>query len=184
MRKFYNLLLIIVFIGIIVVSVSLIIKYRGNYKNEQEIEEKVASILKREKIDEEYKGYKIIGIIQIPKIDIEYPILENTTDEAMKISITKAWGNRINETGNLGLAGHNNYDGTMFGKTKNLIVGDTFKLIDVEKNTVEYKIYEIIMVKPDDTSVVKAEKPGTKEVTLITCNKGNKERRIIKAREI
>ena len=31
-----------------------------------------------EEIDEQIGGYKVVGIINIPKIDIEYPILEKT----------------------------------------------------------------------------------------------------------
>ncbi len=38
------------------------------------------------------KGYKVEGIIKISKINIEYPILEKTTDEAMQYSVTPLLG--------------------------------------------------------------------------------------------
>ena len=59
----------------------------------------------------------------------------------MKFSIVKYGGGSVNGFGNLSIAGHNNYDGTMFGKTKNLEVGDIVKLTDLKKQTITYQIY-------------------------------------------
>ena len=41
------------------------------------------------------------------------------------------------------MAGHNNKDGTMFGKTKYLEIGDTIKMTDLSLNTIEYEIFKI-----------------------------------------
>ena len=101
----------------------------------------------------------------------------------MKVSVTKFWGPEVNEIGNLTIAGHNNFSGTMFGKTKNLKNGDIIKLTDLKNNTLEYKIFDKYSVDPDDISYVKSIEQGTREVTLITCTNGHKERLIIKARE-
>ena len=74
----------------------------------------------------EYKGYKVIGIVNIDKIGIEYPILEieNIDPETAKVplqySIIKYWGNDVNDYGNLSIAGHNYIYGTMYGKIKKL----------------------------------------------------------------
>ena len=102
----------------------------------------------------------------------------------MKISITKFWGPDINETGNCVLAGHNNRDGTMFGKTKNLVIGDTIKLTNLKNQIIEYEIFKIYTIDPNDLSITDSIEEGTKEVTLITCTNGHKERLITKAREI
>lgn len=69
-------------------------------------------------IDAEMGGYKVVGIIKIPKIDLEYPILEKTNKESLNISITKFWGNEINEIGNVTLAGHNNFSRSNVWKDK------------------------------------------------------------------
>ena len=63
-----------------------------------------------------YKEYNVIGLIKIPATNIEYPILEKTTMESMDISISRFSGGEINGYGNVSLAGHNNYSGTMFSK--------------------------------------------------------------------
>ena len=122
---------------------------------------------------------------EIPKIDIKYPIINDTTDEAMKISVTKFWGpDQLNQIGNLSIAGHNNRDGTMFGKTKYLEINDIIKITDLNNCTVEYKIFKIYTVDPNDVSYVDSVDETAREVTLITCTKGHEERLIIKAREI
>lgn len=189
MKKIYNVILAIILIGIIIVTSLIIIKYGKNHTNEQELHELVGVIETQittdsEYMDVEYKGYKVEGIINIPKINLEYPILEITTKETMKLSITKFWGDEVNQIGNLCLAGHNNYDGTMFGKTKKLEVGDIIELTDKQMIKKQYAIYNKYITDPNDISVVETQETGTRELTLITCYNGNKERLIIKAREV
>ena len=190
MKKLCNILLILISLAILVVLILIVIKYTQNYKNEQEIVEVIANLdqtelqEEQEEIIAEYDGYKIIGTIKISKIELEYPILEETTEQTMRKSVTYFWGNGVNEIGNLCIAGHNNYDGTMFGKIKNLEIGDTIELTNMKKITKQYEIYDIFKTNPDDISILEVQEAGTREVTLITCTNGNKERLIVKAREI
>ena len=99
-----------------------------------------------EVLDVEYKGYKIEGIIEIPEINIKYQIINETNDETMKISVTKFSGPQANEIGNYCVAGHNNRDGRMFGKTSHLKIGDTIKLTNLKNETIEYKIFKIYSI--------------------------------------
>lgn len=193
MKKFLNIFLCILLIAIVIVIALIIIKYEKNQENEREIRTIIEGIKSEtnaseetvpKEIEAEYKGHKILGVIKIKKINIEYPILEYTNDDTLKLSITKFWGEKPNQIGNFVVAGHNNYDGTMFGKTKNLEIGDTLDLTDMVNTTKQYKIYKKYVTDPNDTSVIEADEFGTREVTLITCSNGNKERLILKAREI
>lgn len=135
-------------------------------------------------------GYDVIGIVRIPKIQIEYPILDiqtsnpEETKEPMKISIVKYWGDQVNDYGNLSIAGHNNYNGTMFGKTKKLAIGDQVELTDLTNRTITYQIYDIFVTDPNDVSILQTKDKTVREVTLITCTNGNKQRLILKAREV
>lgn len=187
MRKVYNFLLITIIVLIIIVIGLIVIKYGKNRINEKEISSALLDIKQAGQNTTrqlKYKGFDVIGIIQIPKINIEYPILAVTTKETMRISITKFWGNGVNEVGNLCLAGHNNYDGTMFGKAKKLEVGDVINLTDLEGTSKQYKIYDKYITNPNDISITETKEFGSRELTLITCSNGNKERLIIKAKEI
>lgn len=134
-------------------------------------------------IELQMQGHKVIGIIKIPEIDLEYPIIDKTTKETMRISISKFSGGEINKIGNVALAGHNNYSGTMFGKNKNLKIKDKIYLTDLTRRTIEYEIYNIFVTDPNDTSILETEDKTKRELTLITCKNGRSERLVIKARE-
>ena len=190
MKKVYNFLLIILIVCAAIVGSMIFIKYYNNHVNEKEITEKIIQIEDKldnlseaETLNEQYEGYNIEGILEIPKINIKYPILNTTTEETMKLSVTKFWGPAVNEVGNYTVAGHNNRDGTMFSKTKQLEIGDTIKLTDLKNNTIDYKIFKIYSVDPNDISIITSVNPEIREVTLITCTNGNKNRLIIKAKQ-
>lgn len=182
----YKIILILLIILAIVIIVLIAKKYIGNQINEQKNDEIVEQVKQHEKTTEPitYGDDSIIGIISIPKIKLEYPILDKTTKDNMRISITRFSGGDVNENGNLALAGHNNYDGTMFGKNKQLVMGDKIYLTDLQKNTVEYEIKSIFTTDPNDVSILETQDKEKKELSLITCTNGNKERLIIKAEEV
>ena len=191
--KIYKIVLILLIISAIVTIGLIINKQYRSYENEIENEEIVKQFFnteKESKIVTSIDGYNVIGIIRIPKINIEYPVLNIETSnpeetiEPMKKSIVKYWGNNVNDYGNLSIAGHNKYDGTMFRKTKNLKIGDLIELIDLEKKTIQYEIYNIFITDPNDVSILETTNSNIREVTLITCTNGNKQRLILKAKEI
>lgn len=190
MKKIINVFLVILTLSAIVVLGIIIFKqYEGKENSNQaiqvvaQIEEKFNNIENtNKKIEMEYKGYKVVGIIEIPCINIKYPILNKTNDNSMEYSITKFSGGEVNEIGNFVVAGHNYLNGTMFGKVDQLKIGDEIKLTDLYNNTLTYEIFDIYSTDPNDTSIIESSKGGTKEVTLITCTKGQINRLITKAR--
>ena len=191
--KIYKIIFTILLIIFFIVLSLIIIKYVGNQiteKENQEIVETFSTADNKENEKIEMQGYEVIGIVKIPEINLEYPILDmetanpEETKEPMKISIVKYWGGNVNDYGNLSIAGHNNYDGTMFGKTKQLQLGDIVELTDLEKNTIKYEIYEKFVTDPNDVTILATNDSSIREVTLITCTNGNKNRLILKAREI
>ena len=198
--KIYKTIFCVLLIIAIILLGAIIYKYGSNQINEKESQEVVEAFSKidfsqveeneENQIELEYKGYKVIGIVKIPKIEIEYPILEigdidpESAKIPMKLSIIKYWGENVNDYGNLSIAGHNNYDGTMFGKTKKLQIGDIIEMTDLTGQTITYSIYDIFVTDPNDVSILLPKEEKIREVTLITCTNGNKERLILKAKEI
>ena len=190
MKRIYNIILIILIICAFIVGSMIFVKYYKNHVNEVKIADKIMQIEndfenlpENETLQVTYEGYNIEGIIEIPNINIKYPIIDITDEETMKLSVTKFWGQNINEIGNYAIAGHNNRDGTMFSKTKHLRVGDIIKITDLRNKTVEYKIQKIYTVEPNDVSIIEPLDSTKREITLITCTNGNKNRLIIKAQE-
>lgn len=137
-----------------------------------------------QEIEQKIGEYKVIGIINIPKIGIEYPILEKTNKESLDLSITKFWGEKINQKGNVVLAGHNRLNNTMFGKIDKLENGDIIELTDSQMITVKYQVFDKYIIDPNDIDCIFPVDENAREVTLITCSNRDKNRLVVKAREI
>lgn len=194
MKKVCNVIILVLIIVAVIIIANIFINNIKNKENEQKIKTSITQI--KEKIEEpkennnnelpyiEYEGYQVIGTIKIEKIDLEYPILNISNEETMKKSVTKFWGEKVNEVGNVSLTAHNNIDGTMFGKIKNLENGDKITILDLNNNSIDYQIFDKYVTDPNDVDIVKSVEEGTKEITLITCTNRGKNRLIIKAREI
>lgn len=190
--RFSNILLFILIISAIVLIAIIGVKYSERRKNEEAVKEVVSQInndVQKGNDDNqipyiEYDGYQVIGIIQISKINIEYPILIETNVDSLEKSITRVGNGKVNEIGNLTLSGHNYLDGSMFGKIDQLEKNDEISILDLNGNRITYKIFDIFVTDPNDVSVLEPIEEGTREVTLITCTNGNRNRLIIKAREI
>lgn len=189
-----NIIIILLVIVSIFISVKIINRYVENRRNEKNKEKMISEInnelenLNRNKDSEipyiEYEGYQVIGIIKIEKIDLTYPILNVNNEDSMKKSITRFYGDRLNEIGNITLAGHNNFDGSMFGKLKQLDIGDKIIITDLHNQSITYEIFKKYITDPNDISITNNSEDGIKEITLLTCTNGNRNRLIIKAKEM
>ena len=194
MKKVINIILTLLIVMAIVVTGAIIYNYILSKQNDDnlanvviEIEEQFLNNMNTnnaEPVKMQYNGHDVVGIINIPSINIKYPIINKTNDTTMKYSITKFSGGDINSIGNFTVAGHNNLNGTMFGKVKRLKIGDEIKMTDLYNNTVTYQIFDIYSVDPNDVSCLESVDENTREITLITCTNGHLNRLITKAREI
>ena len=128
--------------------------------------------------------YYTIGVINIPKIEVNYPILSTYSDALLKIAPCKFYGPNPNNVGNLCIAGHNYRNTKFFSKVPTLEYGDIIEITDLGGNTIKYSVYNKYIVNPDELECTSQLTAGRKEVTLITCTNDNQKRHIIKAREI
>ncbi len=124
----------------------------------------------------------VIGIIEIPNINIKYPILSNISDELLKISPCRFYGPLPNEKGNLCIAAHNYDDDRFFGNLHKLNIGDMINIYDSSNNVTHYYVYDKFESSEKDTSCINQDVHVLKELTLITCNNLNKNRLIIKSK--
>lgn len=138
----------------------------------------------KENIEKIYKGYNVCAKLNIPAIQLETYILSTYSKEALNISVTKFWGSNPNRVGNFCVAGHNFINKNMFRNLRKLKIGDRLTISDNEIGKVEYEIFEINTVIPEDVSCLDACFQGEKEVTLITCTNDSLKRVIVKAKEI
>ena len=192
-RTIINFILVILIFGIITylrieTNSEKNIKQANNYEvknvvtstNNIKENEKVYS---KEEVIKEYKGYEVDSKLEIPKIELETYILKDFSKETLNISVTKFWGCKPNTIGNYCIAGHNFKNKNMFHDLKKLERNDNLFIIDNKVGKVEYEVYDVYKVFPEDTSCLEQETNGKKEVTLITCTSDSEERIIIKAVE-
>lgn len=134
--------------------------------------------------------YKIIATVQIPKINIQYTVVQGETgsleetEALLKSSPVKYHGYDPNEVGNFCIVGHNYRNSRFFSKVPNLVVGDIVKLTDLTGRTIDYEVYDKHTVDPDDTRDTTQLTGGRKEVTLITCTNDSKLRVIVRCKEV
>ena len=92
----------------------------------------------------------VVGILEIPELDEELPIIGKWSYKLLKISICRYKGPDPNEAGNLVLIGHNYKNGSHFGRLDELSVGSELYLTDSATGTrVRYEVYQIKSVAPD-----------------------------------
>ncbi len=128
--------------------------------------------------------YTTEAILTIPCLGINYPVLSETSEELLKISLNKYWGNGPNKVGNYCIVGHNYASGKMFGKLDQIQIGDTATLKDMNGTEVIYEVYDKYIVNPTDVSCTSQLTQGRREMTLITCKTYGTQRLVVKCREI
>jgi len=126
--------------------------------------------------------FKVIGLIEINAININYPILSTVNRDLLKIAPCRFYGPMPNEFGNLCIAGHNYNNYKFFSKLKNLKNGDIINIYDLSGKKVQYSVYSSYETDYNDLSCTE-QNNNKREVTLITCNNIKNKRRIIKAHE-
>ncbi|MCA1055137.1 class D sortase [Rossellomorea aquimaris] len=126
-----------------------------------------------------------IGILTIPKLNKELPIIEGTDEEELEKGVghhpkTKLPG----QNDRIFLAGHRD---TVFKQMGKIEKGDQL-LLEMKSGTYRYEVFETVIVKETDVSVLQ---PTTPEeiLTLSTCYpfeylSSTEERYIINARRI
>ncbi len=105
-----------------------------------------------------------LAILEIPKIELEVPVLEGTDDLTLNRGVGRIPGTaQLQTAGNVGLAGHR--DG-FFRGLKDVGLGDRIHLV-TPTNVQTYLIDRIVIVSPNDLSVLQARDQPS--ITLVTC---------------
>lgn len=129
-----------------------------------------------------YKGFYVLGTIEIPAIDISYPILEKVTTSSLDTSVAFLYGAGVNQVGNTVIVGHNYRNGLFFSNNKKLSIGDKIYVTDNSKNRLTYTIYDKFETTPEDVSFYSRDTDGVPEITLSTCTDDSSMRLIIFAK--
>lgn len=126
----------------------------------------------------------VIGIIEIPSLDIKYPVFEG----AGSVQLNEGIGHMTNTTelcgkGNCVLAGHNgSRRGVYFTYLCNIEAGAKVLLTNRKKEKHEYTVKEMKVVNPYDEWVT--EQTEGESLTLFTCAEHGTKRFVVKCEPV
>lgn len=128
-----------------------------------------------------YKGFVMIGHVYIPKTGAKYPILEKVTIKSLSTSVVLLYPEnaKLNEPGNVVIAGHNYRNSTFFSKNKTLKEGDKIYITDESGRKLEYTVYSNFQATGEDASFYSRDTGGVPEITLTTCVANDSSKRTI-----
>ena len=109
-----------------------------------------------------------IGIISIPKIDLNVALSEGVDASVLKYAVGHFRGTPMpGDKGNFCVAGHRSYTyNQYFNRLDELGIGDEI-IVTTQDGKFKYEVYESKVVKPEEISVL--DNTQGEEITLVTC---------------
>ena len=114
-------------------------------------------------------GRDYIGVLTIPSLELELPVLSQWDYPALKVAPCRYSGSLYQD--NLIICAHNY--ASHFGKLKNLRVGDSAIFTDMDENVVSFQLAAQETIQPEDLEAMEA---GDWDLTLFTCTVGGQSR--------
>ena len=176
--QFFISIIFIVF-GIIYIIKNIKEKERlNNLSKTISLNAKLNSVFSNNEVKEESVYF---GKIICEKIELDYYIYNEYSEENLKLLPCKFSGGNIGENTNICIIGHNYFDDRFFSNLNKLEIGDTIILKDLDENSYQYSVYQKFETHENDIEkVIKQE--SQKELTLCTCTYNKEQRLIIKAK--
>ena len=122
-KKMRRLFYIQLIISIIVILILLVYFIKNTGKDTYETTADIKTNFKLTRVYNTNISNKYLGNLIIEKINLEYPIFSEYSEENLKISVCKFSGNSLNENGNITILGHN-YKDKFFGELEKLETND------------------------------------------------------------
>ncbi|MCB7070616.1 class D sortase [Caldibacillus sp. 210928-DFI.2.22] len=172
MKRFLKILIGLLFTtGFILIGYALYHIWDGNNQVEKRIVE-AKKIVEQNNNDSQidpsslsYQKGETIGILKIPKLKKELPIIEGTDEEELEKGVGHYTGTAYPlQNDQIVLSGHRD---TVFRNFGELETGDTF-IVELEYGKFKYEIYEMDIVPADDTTVIRSTAPD-EILTVTTC---------------
>ncbi|MEC0307714.1 class D sortase [Paenibacillus lautus] len=183
MRRIVGMLLLLAGMGIVTFAVIQYVEHQSNLKEAMAeandlIRQPNATVNSNEQRADpvSYRDYLIdkskfdpkpndvIGMLEIPKLEAELPIIEGTEEEMLERGVGHYSGTAFPmEDEQILLSGHRD---TVFRDFDKLSIGDHF-IVKLPYGTFEYEIRSTDIVDKDDTTVIRS--MGTEVLVVSTC---------------
>lgn len=132
------------------------------------------------KLNIDSENSNILGIIEIPKINVYYPVFSYYNDIFLQTSPCRFFGPNPGNNGNLCIAGHNYDNDKFFSRINYLNINDEIILYSNYNEKYVYFVFDIYEVSSNDLSPIYSYDKDSKQITLVTCNNLNNNRIIVK----
>jgi len=174
---------IFIFIGILLIIISIFLFVRNSYeeyeagKNSLEVVANIKDIInsqniiddnivstvdKNEMLTTEINDYDYIGVISIPSLNLELPVMNSYNEERLKIAPVRYYGSIY--TDDLIICAHS-YK-THFGYLSKLQQSDIVIFTDISGNVYVYEVLEVEVLGSDDITLMI---DNDFDLTLYTC---------------
>lgn len=121
---------------------------------------------------------RVLGVLSIPMLDLELPVLDSCTDELLELSVCRYAGSPPTETDGASgfvLAGHS-FD-SQFGRLPRLRPGDEILFRTLSGQETRYEVEECTKISADPAGLDAEARP----LTLFTCTFDGSARFLIRA---
>lgn len=179
--------MVLILLGVAIVAIPFLLRMKEQERSnrymkafEEEQNEEKQNKKDHKKKDSLLLQEGVIGIIEIPSLDIKYPVFEG----AGSVQLNEGIGHMTNTTelcgkGNCVLAGHNgSRRGVYFTYLCNIEAGAKVVLTNRKKEKHEYTVKEMKVVNPYDEWVT--EQTEGESLTLFTCAEHGTKRFVVK----
>lgn len=183
--------IVLILLGVAIVAIPFLLRMKEQERSNRYIKafEEEQNEEKQNKKDHKKKDSLllqegVIGIIEIPSLDIRYPVFEG----AGSVQLNEGIGHMTNTTelcgkGNCVLAGHNgSRRGVYFTYLCNIEAGAKVLLTNRKKEKHEYTVKEMKVVNPYDEWVT--EQTEGESLTLFTCAEHGTKRFVVKCEPV
>jgi Sortase (surface protein transpeptidase) len=137
--------------------------------------------LASEKFDAYLDGHPVVGVIEIEKLGLMYPIITYDRAGALLKSICHYNGPKPNEYGNTVLCSNRKQSGLFFSDIGKLKINDTVILYGSGTEGITYKLLDSFIVPADSDQILPRAFTGeVRELTIFTASSDNKQRYVYK----
>ena len=183
--------IVLILLGVAIVAIPFLLRMKEQERSnrymkafEEEQNEEKQNKKDHKKKDSLLLQEGVIGIIEIPSLDMKYPVFEG----AGSVQLNEGIGHMTNTTelcgkGNCVLAGHNgSRRGVYFTYLCNIEAGAKVMLMNRKKEKHEYTVKEMKVVNPYDEWVTK--QTEGESLTLFTCAEHGTKRFVVKCEPV
>ncbi len=181
--KFFKIQLVFSLMMIVILIIYILndANVKNNEKNISNVitlNARLSTIFQKDSISNDVYFCKL----KIAKINLEYFIYNDYSEELLKILPCKFSGTNFENNGNICIIGHNYFDDRFFGNLNKLKINDEIILENLKGKEYKYMVYDIYEINEQDINEVISNNGVLKTVTLCTCTFDKNKRLIVKAK--